>query len=181
MTMKKTTKKTSVKKSVNMKVEFYEGELFEIEIFVAKKCANLSELYEKIYALLSNPKSKINGFSLYAVEGDWRSRIEISKENQKDFETLKALKSKHGKGAFKDLIRPIISKGDDKFVIFDEASVVIKIIIQTTDQIDWDDSNNILMQEIKQIFSEITKNENSIFFTVKELKKVGSLSREKSG
>lgn len=173
----KSPKKKSSSRSIDINVEFYEGELFELEIFVAKKFSNLSELYEKIHTLLNNPKSMVNGFSLYEVEGDWRSRIEVSKENKKDLETLKALIEKHGKGAFKDLIRPIISKGDDRFAVFDETSIVIKIIIQTTVNIDWNDPDNSLIREIKEIFKEITKKEKSIFFTLKELKKVGSISR----
>lgn len=175
--MKKKRLSNNRKKS-NVEIEFYDGELFELEIFVAKKAANLSELYRKIYVLLNDPTSRINGYSLYEVEGDWRSKIELSKENKKDFETLKTLRKKHEKGAFKDLIRPLISNGEDKFAVFDETSIIIKIIIQTQETIDWDNANNSIVQEIKEIFREITKNEKSIFFTLKELKKVGSIRRE---
>lgn len=168
--------KKSVARS-NVKVEFYSGELYEVEIFVAKKCINLSELYEKIFALINDPQSLINGYSIYEVEGDWRSHIEVFEHDKKDLEKLKSLMEKHGKGAFKDLIRPIISKGSEQFAVFDETSIVLKIMIQSNNPIEWDDPENHFIAEIKEIFNEITKIEKNIFFTVKELKKVGSIKR----
>ena len=170
-------KRKALHRGSGVKVTLNEAELFELEIFVAKKCINLSTLYEKIYASLNNPDSLINGYSLYEVEGSWRSRIDVSSKNKQDFKTLKALKGKHGQGAFKDLIRPMVERGGEKFAIFDEASVVLKIIIESTRKINWEDSDNPVMQEIKGIFSDMTKNEKSIFFTLKELKKTGSIQR----
>lgn len=160
--------------SNNVKVEFVKGELYEIEVYVAKKRINLSVLYEKLCTLLNDPASYINGYSLYEVEGDWRAKLNLTKGNRKDFKTLKALKNKK---AFKDLIRPIVKEGKNKFAIFDESSIVLKIMVKSTKKIDWKKDDNHVIREIKEIFRDITKSEKSIFFTIKKLKKAGSIKR----
>lgn len=148
---------------------------YEIEVFMAKKCINLSELYKKIYELLKNPDSTIDGYSLYEVDGGWRGKIQLSNEDFNDWNRLKELQNRHGNGVFKDLIKPLIETDNEnmKYAIFDERSVVLKIIISLDEILS---NENIVgpqthpaFKEIAEIFEKIIENEQSVFYTIKQV------------
>ena len=164
---------------VNVEVEFSKGFSYEIEIFMAKKCLNLSELYKKLDGLIKNPSSAIDGYSLYEVDGGWRGDVVLSKAKQADWSSLCSLRKKFGESDFKDLIKPIVERGGGKFAIFDEGSMVLKIIITSSNEIlVWDENSHLAIREIKNIFKEITRKEKSVFFTMKKLEKKGYIKRK---
>lgn len=163
-----------------VKVEFDEGYSYEFEIFMAKKCVNLSKLYKKIDELLKNPYSKIDGYSLYEVDGGWRGKVNLSEAGLEDWRTLKSLKQRFGGGDFKNLINPIFEDNkNNKFAVFDERSIVLKIAITSKFEIKtWDEKSHEAIREIVDIFDEITEDEKSIFFTLKRLDRTGYIKRK---
>jgi hypothetical protein len=160
-----------------VEIKPYQGKYFEFEIFMAKKCINLSDLYAKIYKLLSNPSSEIDGYSLYEVDGGWRGEVKVASYQMEALKKLKTLNKKYGKNIFKDLIKPMVYKNGNCFALFDERSIVLKIIFKPSKVIRWDPQVDPVIREITELFSKITKNEKSIYFTLKELYKVGSIQR----
>jgi len=163
--------------TLEVEIKPYQGKYFEFEIFMAKKCINLSDLYAKIYKLLSNPSSEIDGYSLYEVDGGWRGEVKVASYQMEALKKLKTLNKKYGKNIFKDLIKPMVYKNGNCFALFDERSIVLKIIFKPSKVIRWDPQVDPVIREITELFSKITKNEKSIYFTLKELYKVGSIQR----
>jgi len=160
-------------------IETYKkGFWYEFDIYLAKKCANLSELYKQLDLLLANPNSEITGYSVYEVGGGWRGEIELKTASKKDWKTLKELEKNFWDNDFKDVIRPLIEKGNKKFAVFDESSIVLRVIINSKTRIPrLDNDMSPLTKEIKQIFEKITEKEKNIFFTLKSLDQVGNIKK----
>lgn len=150
---------------------------YEFESYMAKKCANLSELYKKLNSVLCNPNFEISGYSLYEVDGGWRNEIALNEVSQEDVLELKRLNKKFDKAGFKDLVRPITDRLPF-CVVYDEASIVLRIIFNSREEItSFDPAVCKVTREITEIFKDITKTEDSIFFTIKKLHKVGCIER----
>lgn len=167
-------------KESKAKFIFKPGHHYELELFVAKKFINLATLYAKLDKLLKTPHSAIYGYSLYEVDGGWREGINLSADNADDWNKLKSLKKIFDALNVKDLIRPIFEDGqNNKFAVYDERSIVLKIVVESKDKIEaWDEDSHPAMGEILDIFEEITENETSVFFTVKKLDRSGYIKRE---
>ena len=154
---------------------------YELEIYMAKKCANLYQLYNKLDEKLSKLGSEIIGYSLYEVTGGWRS--EINNIDNNDWDTLNTLRNKFIKEKklqeeLKDVIRPLISEGNKKGAVFDENSIIVRMIFDSDDNnLSVDDASYKIIQEITEIFEVIADNEQSILFTLKKLYKKGTLKK----
>jgi len=160
-----------------IKFNINKGYSYEFECYMAKKCANLSELYKKLNSVLCDPNFEISGYSLYEVDGGWRNEIVLDAVTQEDVVELKRLNRKFDKSGFKDLVRPITEK-PPFCVAYDEASIVLRIIFISGEIItSFDPAVCKVTREITEIFKDITKIEDSIFFTIKKLHKVGSIER----
>lgn len=171
-------KVSAVKQEVKLRLN--EGYWYEFECYMAKKCANLSELYKRLNGILCDPNYEINGYSLYEVEGGWRSEINLT-DIAGDIKKLRDIREKLSRKGYKDVVRPILIKGGQGCVTFDESSIVLRIIIKSEAEIiSFDKSSCKAIREIVEIFKQITKNEESIFFTAKKLSGVGSIERIKS-
>ena len=156
-----------------------DGYWYEFEIYMAKKCANLSELYEKLDKKLSDPDSEIEGYSLYEVGGGYRGEIELKNATEGNWKNLRLLRKNFGDNDFKDVIRPLIEKNNKKCVVYDENSIVLRIIFESLSKIHiLDKESSPVAREITEIFEEILENEQSILFTLKELYRVGDITKE---
>jgi hypothetical protein len=144
---------------------------------MAKKCANLSELYNKLNSVLCDPSFEIKGYSIYEVDGGWRNEIKLETITEEDVLQIKKLNRKFDKSGCKDLLRPITEKSPF-CAAYDETAIVLRIIFNSPEKINsFDPSTCKVTREITEIFKDITKTEESIFFTIKKLHKVGSIER----
>lgn len=94
---------------------------------------------------------------------------------------MSRLRYKFGKNDFKDLIRPLRIEKSRKFAVFDENSLVLRIILHSDSK--WetiDENTNPVIREIKEIFKDITEKENSVLFTLKELYMEGNIKRRET-
>ena len=173
---KKKTKKLIIKSNIISE----RGNWYEFEIYLAKKCANMANLYKKLDEKLLNEKSEIKGYSIYEVGGGWRGDIEINENDKKtktDWQTLYELQQKYdGKNVFKDIIRPLINRNGKRYAIYDETSIVLRIVANTKKKITKLDPKLVkILGEVQDVCQEIVKKEKSIFFTIKKLEKKGSI------
>ena len=130
--------------------------------------------------VLSKPNYKIDGFSLYEVGGGWRGPITLSTAGQKEWKQLKSLRRRFQSNDFKDLIKPLYEKNGNKFAVFDETSIVLRIIVDAeTNLTRLEDAESKAIREIKEIIKEITAHERSIYFTIKKLDFKGLIKRKK--
>lgn len=149
---------------------------YEFEVYVAKKCANIYELYKQLEGKLSDFKSAIDGYSIYEVGGGWRGKIDIPKKDSDKWDQLKKLKDYFKDNQTKDLIRPLFGENNEKYAIYDETSIVLRIVAKEKSEIvRFEESTSKVFREIRSIFEKIKKNENSVFFTVKKLEDVGDI------
>jgi len=175
----KERKKIGDKESKKAVIEFSENKHYEVEIYMAKKCINLSQLYKKLDDLIKNPQSEINGYSLYEVDGGWRGKIHLENASISEWRKLNELRHKYGENDFKDLIKPIFEDNEKiKYASFDERSIVLRIIFETRDTENWHEEGSAIRREIIQIFEEITEREHKIYMTVKNLDKAGSILKK---
>lgn len=165
-------------KKVEEKVKLKDEKKYnwEYEIYMAKKCANMTTLYNQLKKLLSDPKTPIGGYSMYEVEGGWQGEIKIPNKGNSKWEELKKLKEYFKSKNINDIIRPIFDNGK-KFAIYDETSIVLRITVDLDyDVPPLDESVNPAFRKIKDIFKNVT-DENCLFFTVKQLNHSGYLER----
>lgn len=147
---------------------------YEFEIYMAQKCANISELYAKLEKILLNPKSTIDGYSLYEVKGGNRGKIKLPRSDNTKWKELGDLKKYLESKGIKDIVRPLITSRN-KYVVYDETSIILRIIAKEKSEITrWEESTSEVRREIKEIFEKIKENETSVFFTVKKLEYVGN-------
>ncbi len=149
---------------------------WEYEIYMAKKCANMTVLYNQLKELLSDPEPPIEGYSMYEVGGGWQGDIEIPDNDNSKWGELKALKEYFRSKNINDIIRPIYNNSK-KFAIYDETSIVLRMIVELDCNVSpLDESVNPAFRRIRGIFKDVTE-ENYLFFTVKQLYYSGDLER----
>lgn len=159
-----------IKQKMEIKTEPSDYLYYEYEIYMAKKCANISKLYEELNQLLPNPNSAIKGYSIYEVGGGWRGEINLPESENGKWEKLKSIQSDFEEKGVKDLIRPIFNNDDKKHAVFDETSIILRIVVkEKRDVPPLDPSASRVYREIQNIFEKISDKENSIFFTLKRL------------
>lgn len=180
---KKISKKVDIKSDSEIflpknRLNLEDGKWYQFEMYMAKKLANVSALYEKLGEVLSSADFEIDGYSIYEIDGGWRGSVRLSNAAEKDWEQLKSLQKNFGGHDFKDIIRPLIEKSNEKYAVFEESSIVLRIIIRSDSEIEpLDVSTSKAIREILDIFDKITINEKNVFFTIKKLYKVGSILR----
>lgn len=171
----KELKPEELKIESKVEIEVEKGDHYEFEIYIAKKCANMAQLFEELGSLLSDPDKKIYGYSLYEVGGGYRDNINLSRE---DYKELELLREKALKNNVNDLIRPLTKKGNKQCAVYDETSIVLRIVVEGEPKIEsLEEPASQAIREIIKIFNEISKNENSIYFTIKKLEKVAYIKR----
>ncbi len=150
------------------------GRNFIIEVYMSKKSSNLSSLYKEIDNVLNKTDSKIDGYSLYFVEGGWRQKIDdLNDEEFKDFNVLVKITNKYKNKStllypFKDIIRPIKKVDSDIFAVYEESSIVLRFLVNVGNGRDVKVDLEEALNNIKNIFAEIGETENSLLFTVQE-------------
>ena len=180
--IRKEEKIQEIKEEIKLKTDPSEFVYYEYEIYVAKKCANISELYNNLNQMLSNPESPIDGYSIFEVGGGWRGELPLndSGKDKENWEKLNKIKSDFEEKEIKDIIRPIFENEnkDKKFALYDETSIVLRIGVKEDPKVPpLDESVSEVYREIKKIFKKIFKNENSIYFTLKKLNYSGLMEK----
>lgn len=161
----------------------HKGKHFQIEIYMSKKTSNLSGLYNNLDGLLNNIDSKLDGFSLYFVEGGWRQELgHLVPKKMYDLNKVIDIVEKYKKGGilqypFKDLIRPIKRpKNNNIYAVYEEGTIVLRFLITIKNEKVHEELDTIL-EEIKQMFVNMGENENSIMYTAQEIKEKGSFEK----